>query len=50
MGSAGQPQGVAPVETLEFAQARGIDDEVTFSQWVLYMLWKHNMILSAMKS
>jgi hypothetical protein len=39
-----------PVETAEFAKARGIDDEVTFAYWVPYTLRKHDVIISAMES
>jgi hypothetical protein len=39
-----------PVETAEFAKARGIDDEVVFAYWVPYTLRKRDVIISAMKS
>ena len=39
-----------PVETAEFARARGIDDEVAFTYWVPYTLRKRDVIISAMKS
>jgi hypothetical protein len=39
-----------PVETAEFARARGIDDEVAFAYWVPYTLRKRDVIISAMKS
>ena len=38
-----------PVETAEFAKARGIDDEVAFAWWVPYTLRKRDVILSAVK-
>ena len=38
-----------PVETVEFAKSRGIDDETTFAWWVPHMLRKRNAIISAMK-
>jgi hypothetical protein len=39
-----------PVETAEFARARGIDDEVAFAYWVPYTLRKRDVIISAIKS
>jgi hypothetical protein len=39
-----------PVETAEFAKARGIDDEVAFAYWVPYTLRKRDAIIGAVKS
>jgi hypothetical protein len=39
-----------PVETAEFARARGIDDEAAFAYWVPYTLRKRDVIVSAIKS
>jgi hypothetical protein len=39
-----------PVETAEFARARGIDDEVAFAYWVPYTLRKRDVIISAVKA
>jgi hypothetical protein len=39
-----------PLETAEFAKARGIDDECAFAYWVPYTLRKRDTIISAMKS
>jgi len=39
-----------PVETAEFAKARGIDDEVAFAYWVPYTLRKRDVIISVIKS
>jgi hypothetical protein len=39
-----------PLETAEFAKARGIDDEVAFAYWVPYTLRKRDTIILAMKS
>lgn len=39
-----------PVETAEFARARGIADEPAFVWWVPYTLRKRDVILSAVKS
>ena len=39
-----------PVETAEFAKARGIDDEVAFAYWVPYTLCKRDIIISAVKA
>ncbi len=39
-----------PVETAEFAKARGIDDEPAFSWWVPYTLRKRDVILSSVKA
>ena len=39
-----------PVETAEFAVARGIDSEPAFAWWVPYTLRKRDVILSAVKS
>lgn len=39
-----------PVETAEFAKARGISDEPAFAWWVPYTLRKRDVILSAVKS
>jgi hypothetical protein len=39
-----------PVETAEFAKARGIDDKVVFAYWVPYTLRKCDVIISAIKS
>ena len=39
-----------PLETAEFAKARGIDDEAAFAYWVPYTLRKRDTIISAMKS
>ena len=36
-----------PVETAEFAKARGIDDEVAFAYWVPYTLKKRDAIIHA---
>ena len=38
-----------PVETVEFAKSRGIDDEAAFIWWVPHMLRKRNTIISAVK-
>ena len=38
-----------PIETAEFAKARGIDDESAFSWWVPYTLRKRDVILSSVK-
>jgi hypothetical protein len=39
-----------PVETAEFAKARGIDDEVAFAYWVPYTLRKRDVIISKMQA
>ena len=39
-----------PVETAEFAVARGIDSEPAFAWWVPYTLRKRDVILAAVKS
>eukprot|EP00980_Cylindrotheca_fusiformis_P024074 scaffold11509_cov88-Cylindrotheca_fusiformis.AAC.1 len=39
-----------PVETAEFARARGIDKEPAFAWWVPYTLRKRDIILSKIKS
>lgn len=39
-----------PVETAEFAKARGIDDQPAFSWWIPYVLRKRDVILSAIKT
>jgi len=39
-----------PVETAEFAKARGIDDEVAFAYWVPYTLRKRGVIVSAVRA
>lgn len=39
-----------PIETAEFAVARGIEDEPAFRWWVPYTLRKRDVILSAVKS
>lgn len=39
-----------PVETAEFAKARGIDDEAAFAYWVPYTLRKRDIIISVVKS
>ena len=39
-----------PVETAEFAKARGIADEPAFAWWVPYMLCKHDRIISLVKA
>jgi hypothetical protein len=39
-----------PVETAEFARARGIDDEVAFAYWVPFTLRKRDVIISAIQS
>ena len=39
-----------PVETAEFARARGISNEVAFTWWVPYTLRKRNVILSSAKT
>ena len=39
-----------PVETAEFAKARGLCDEPAFSWWVPYTLRKRDVILSAVKA
>ena len=39
-----------PVETDEFACARGNDDEVYFSYWVLYTLRKRDIIIASIKT
>ena len=39
-----------PVDTVEFAKSRGIDDETTFAWWVPHTLRKRNAIISAMKT
>jgi hypothetical protein len=39
-----------PVETAEFAKARGIDDEVAFAYWVPYTLRKRDVIIAAVKA
>ncbi len=38
-----------PIETAEFAKARGIDDEAAFNWWVPYTLRKRDVILSSIK-
>ena len=38
-----------PVETVEFAKSRGIDDEAAFIWWVPHTLRKRNAIISAVK-
>lgn len=39
-----------PIETAEFAMARGIAQEPAFAWWVPYTLRKHDVIISAVKS
>ena len=39
-----------PVETAEYAVARGIDDEAAFAWWVPYTLKKRQAILSAVRT
>jgi hypothetical protein len=39
-----------PVETAEFAKARGIADEPAFAWWVPYTLRKRDVILSKLKA
>ena len=39
-----------PVETAEFAKAKGIDDEVAFAYWEPYTLKKRDAIISAVRS
>ena len=39
-----------PVETVEFAKSRGIDDKSAFAWWVPHTLKKRNAIISAMKT
>lgn len=39
-----------PVETAEFAKARGIDDEAAFAYWVPYTLRKRDVIIHAVKA
>ena len=39
-----------PVETAEFAVARGLQDEPTFSCWVPYTLRKRDQIIAAVNS
>ena len=39
-----------PVETVEFAKSRGIDNESAFAWWVPHTLKKRNAIISAMKT
>jgi hypothetical protein len=39
-----------PVQTAEFAKAKGIDDEVAFAFWVPYTLRKRDAIVKAVKS
>jgi hypothetical protein len=39
-----------PVQTAEFAKAKGIDDEVVFAFWVPYTLRKRDAIVKAVKS
>ena len=39
-----------PVDTVEFAKSRGIDDETAFAWWVPHTLRKRNAIISAMKT
>ena len=39
-----------PVEMADFAKAKGIDDEVAFTYWIPYILHKHGVIISAVKS
>jgi len=38
-----------PVETAEFAKARGIDDEPAFAWWVPYTLRKQDAIIASLK-
>ena len=37
------------VETMEFAKARGIDNEPTFAWWTPYVLKKRNAIIASIK-
>ena len=52
----GQIQGVDqsrrhdPVETAEYARARGISNEPAFAWWVPYTLRKREIILTAVKN
>ena len=39
-----------PIETAEFARARGINNEPAFAWWVLCTLWKRDIILSKVKA
>ena len=39
-----------PVETAEFAMARGISDEPAFCRWVPYTLKKRDTIISAVNT
>ena len=39
-----------PVETTDFACARGIDDKVDFSYWVPYTLRKRDVIIASIKT
>jgi len=39
-----------PIDTTEYAKARGITDEPAFAWWVPYTLRKRDVILSAVKS
>ena len=39
-----------PIETAEFAKARGIDDEPAFAWWVPYTLRKRDVIVSQVKA
>ena len=39
-----------PVETAEFAKARGISNEAAFAWWVPYTLRKRDVILSSVKT
>ena len=41
---------VHPVETAEYARARGISDEPAFAWWVPYTLREHEVILAAVKN
>ena len=53
LGNVGPTQGhegIPPVETAEFAKARGIDDEVAFAYWMPYTLRKRDAIIKAVNS
>ena len=39
-----------PVETVEFAKLKGMDDEPAFAWWTTYVLWKRDVILSSIKA
>ena len=39
-----------PIETAEFAKARGIDDEVAFAYWVPYTIRKRDAIISQVRA